>query len=257
MHFETRFWWFLALAVLLHGVAVLYYGSPNVEPNKPHKPENRVRVSLKSFEPSLPASRLASPQPVQKIPKPLTPQQSRIKPIETTKAVPRVKQKKPTRKVVHVKPAPRMQTAMLDAPAVKAPPVEAPAVSFPAAPAAQAAVPSKAIGTSPMPPRSEPGEAEGFEDYFGAVRSLIEEKKRYPLMSRRTRQEGKARVRFVILKGGRLEGQPSIQESSGHATLDRAAVRSIKDAAPFPPIPENMGKDRLELSLVISFQLKE
>ena len=241
MHFETRFWWFLALAVLLHGLAVLYYGSVNVDPFKPHKSEKRVRVSLKSFQPSLPASRVANPQPVHTIPKPVTPRQTQINPIKTTKTVPRIQPKKRTRKAVKIKPAPKMQTAMLDAPAVEAPPVEAPPVSIPAAPtavpAAQPVAPSSKIGTSTMPQKSEPGEAEGFDSYFGRVRSLIEEKKRYPLMSRRTRQEGKAMVRFVILKGGNLGGQPSIEESSGYAALDRAGRAQHKRRRPLPSHP--------------------
>ena len=56
---------------------------------------------------------------------------------------------------------------------------------------------------------------------------------------------------------GELGGKPLVEESSGHTVLDRAAIKSVEDAAPFPPIPENTGLDNLILNLTIHFQLKE
>jgi TonB family protein len=93
--------------------------------------------------------------------------------------------------------------------------------------------------------------------YLSEIRKLIENKRRYPLVSRRALQEGTAKVGFCILKVGALNGKPELIASSGYAALDRAALDCVQDASPFPPIPSEIDSQDLELNLNIVFQLKE
>jgi protein TonB len=47
-----------------------------------------------------------------------------------------------------------------------------------------------------------------------------------------------------------------IVTSSGHAALDEAAIATIDRSAPYPPIPEGIGKQVLELSVPFRFSIR-
>ncbi len=55
----------------------------------------------------------------------------------------------------------------------------------------------------------------------------------YPRKARRRGIEGTVHVRFDILRDGRVDGL-AVQRSSGHSMLDRASVKTIERAQPFP-----------------------
>ena len=58
----------------------------------------------------------------------------------------------------------------------------------------------------------------------------------------------RARVRFVILKSGKVEGI-RLEESSGISSFDRAALRAMYAANPLPPLPPAYGKPSLTIHL--------
>ena len=58
----------------------------------------------------------------------------------------------------------------------------------------------------------------------------------------------RARVRFVILKSGKVEGI-QLEESSGVSSFDRAALRAMYAANPLPPLPPAYGKPSLTVHL--------
>jgi protein TonB len=58
----------------------------------------------------------------------------------------------------------------------------------------------------------------------------------------------RARVRFVILKSGKVEGI-RLEESSGVSSFDRAALRAMYAANPLPPLPPAYGKPSLTVHL--------
>jgi TonB family protein len=90
--------------------------------------------------------------------------------------------------------------------------------------------------------------------FFSAVRRKIESKKRYPMAAQNAGIEGYSGVRMTILKDGLLE-KAEVAESSGYEILDRAALQSVYDAVPFPPIPDAVGLDRMEVSIRLVFKL--
>ncbi len=58
----------------------------------------------------------------------------------------------------------------------------------------------------------------------------------------------RARIRFVVLKSGKVEGI-RLEESSGVSSFDRAALRAMYAANPLPPLPPAYGKPSLTIHL--------
>ena len=83
-----------------------------------------------------------------------------------------------------------------------------------------------------------------FTYYVERMLALIESRWYKPSAPTGTR----ARVGFVILKSGRLEGI-QLEESSGVSSFDRAALRAMYAANPLPPLPPAYGKPSLTVHL--------
>jgi protein TonB len=58
----------------------------------------------------------------------------------------------------------------------------------------------------------------------------------------------RARIRFVVLKSGKVE-EIRLEESSGVSSFDRAALRAMYAANPLPPLPPAYGKPSLTIHL--------
>ena len=65
-----------------------------------------------------------------------------------------------------------------------------------------------------------------------AILRRVEELKRYPASARVDRAEGKVVVKAIITEDGSL-GEVEVFQSSGYPTLDKAAVETMRQAAPF------------------------
>ncbi len=92
--------------------------------------------------------------------------------------------------------------------------------------------------------------------YTNSVRKKIESKKKYPIIARNMGIEGRTRIKLVINKDGSLE-KAEILETSGYEILDETALQSIRDAAPFTPIPDELKKNKLELSIYLTFEISK
>ena len=90
--------------------------------------------------------------------------------------------------------------------------------------------------------------------YTSAVRKMIAESKVYPPSARDKGQQGKIGLSFKLGKDGELL-KLLIENSSGNNILDDAARDAVKNAGPFPPIPEKLNKQYVLLELPISFVL--
>ena len=91
--------------------------------------------------------------------------------------------------------------------------------------------------------------------YTSAVRKMIAEAKVYPASARDKGQQGKIGLSFKLGKDGKLL-KLLIENSSGNNILDNAARNAVKNAGPFPPIPEKLNKQYVLLELPISFILR-
>ena len=83
-----------------------------------------------------------------------------------------------------------------------------------------------------------------FTYYIERMLALIESRWYKPSVPPGAR----ARVRFVILKSGKVEGI-QLEESSGISSFDRAALRAMYAANPLPPLPPAYGKPSLTIHL--------
>lgn len=81
----------------------------------------------------------------------------------------------------------------------------------------------------------------------------VAELKRYPNSARMNGQEGKVILKAVIRSDGHL-AEVSVQKSSGHNTLDMAAIEAVKLACPLH-MKHAIGKPMIVVSLPIVYSL--
>jgi protein TonB len=88
----------------------------------------------------------------------------------------------------------------------------------------------------------------GFKNrgYMRMLKERIESIWKYPKKAARQGISGDLYMQFTIKKDGSL-GNVELLRTSGHSELDDAAVKAIKRAAPFWPLPEDWDKDDLEI----------
>ena len=91
--------------------------------------------------------------------------------------------------------------------------------------------------------------------YTHSIQLKIAQAKTYPPLARERKQQGKAFLSFKLDRDGKIL-ELSIENSSGHKILDHAAIKAIKDAAPFPTIPASLNKNYASLKIPISFILR-
>ena len=107
--------------------------------------------------------------------------------------------------------------------------------------------PSQGVKGTPGSKHRTRGDVEDIRSrYLAEVLRRLQEAKRYPSRARRQEIEGRLELGLVIRKDG--SASPGrILQSSGHDILDEAALEMVKRAAPFEPLPEELGIEKLEL----------
>lgn len=93
-----------------------------------------------------------------------------------------------------------------------------------------------------------------FSEFLKTIREQIKRAQRR-LPSVREAIEGTVKVRFTIRRNGGVAGV-KVVTSSGSRPLDAAAIAAVRDAAPFPPFPEDQKGAILHVEIPIVFQLK-
>ena len=86
-----------------------------------------------------------------------------------------------------------------------------------------------------------------------AILRRVEEFKRYPASARVDRAEGKVVVKAVIDEDGSI-GEVEVFQSSGHPGLDKAAIETLRQAAPFH-LPRPLGQPRMTIKIPMSYRL--
>jgi len=108
-------------------------------------------------------------------------------------------------------------------------------------------------------PQEVPVSAEELKElwagYTSTVRKMIAQAKIYPPAARDKGQQGKINLTFKLGKQGEVL-KLLIEHSSGHNILDEAARNAVRNAGPFPPIPEKLNKQYVLLKLPVSFILR-
>lgn len=80
--------------------------------------------------------------------------------------------------------------------------------------------------------------------YMARLKEKIESIWTYPADAAMRGIYGDLKIKFTIKKDGML-GDVELVRTSGHRSLDDAAIRALKDAEPFWPLPDEWNKDAI------------
>lgn len=90
--------------------------------------------------------------------------------------------------------------------------------------------------------------------YLEIVKLKIEKNKKYPEDAKSSHVEGVVSLKFTITPDGNIKNS-EIAKSSRNKILDEAAMKALKDAAPFPKPPVKFFKGEVPLQISINFEL--
>lgn len=98
---------------------------------------------------------------------------------------------------------------------------------------------------------------EDFSRFREAILDRIGKNKTYPLLARKRGMEGEVYLKFHVRADG-FVGDITANHKTGQLTvLEQAAVRLIRDTAPFGPVPLSLLPGGATVDLVISYHLEE
>jgi len=243
---------FFVASLSLHFLLLLLWGKPSTRA----RPQESIAVSL------LP---------------PPPPEESRSKPAPAPREAPRRPLKAPPAKIAKKDSPPLRETSAIPKEKAVAPqelPVQKEASREEARPPTREQIPDKSIiAERPLPTLKEllppvgwstdgrAGGANGpvrldtkdpqYVTYFNSIKRAIEVVWQYPDLALRYGLQGRLLLEFSILGNGDIETAKIIR-SSGSNLLDEEALRAVKAAAPFGPIPPWLGKNRIDI--VASFE---
>ncbi len=115
---------------------------------------------------------------------------------------------------------------------------------------------TKAEPSIPQPkPNSAPHTNQNNDEvvkYLSKIRKILQENLEYPHFAKKAGIEGVATVHFCIKADGSLPGHSlKIIKSSGSSALDKQAIETVQNSAPFTAPP----KGEIEVSIPVSFAL--
>ncbi|MEL7348791.1 MAG: TonB family protein [Pseudomonadota bacterium] len=93
------------------------------------------------------------------------------------------------------------------------------------------------------------------QDYLRQIAAILQRNQRYPRRARSRQQEGTGRVFFVIDGNGGISAA-RLEQSTGHAILDREILAILDRVGQLPPPPSEMGVARLPITVPIGFVLR-
>ena len=95
-----------------------------------------------------------------------------------------------------------------------------------------------------------------FISYNRWLKVKVESVLKYPELAAVSGYQGALFIKFDIMKDGSLGGL-EVLKSSGYKILDDEALRSIRAAAPFQPLPDDWNMERYSIRAAVIFYLGE
>jgi protein TonB len=92
-----------------------------------------------------------------------------------------------------------------------------------------------------------------YQRYIQEVSQRVRQIREFPRSLALRLEQGETIVQFVVGIDGRLGAGPRVMKSSGFEEFDAAAVRAVRRAAPFPPMPDPGSARPLPVSLRVTF----
>jgi protein TonB len=113
---------------------------------------------------------------------------------------------------------------------------------------------SNPLNTWNPPISTESSDQLSSHEYLAMVRLRIERHKKYPDAARTRQLEGEVLIYFAITLDGNVEAA-KVTRSSGHSILDNAALKAVRNAAPFQKPPAESFKGKIPIEVPIIFEL--
>jgi protein TonB len=96
------------------------------------------------------------------------------------------------------------------------------------------------------------GNPNALNAYAAKIRARLNLYKKYPLEAAASRIGGVVTVNFTVNRQGEVITSRLVK-SSGHSILDQEAMALLRRCNPFPPIPKELTRDTLNLTVPINF----
>jgi len=186
-------------------------------------------------------------------PKPVAESKPVEKPVKKAAAKP-VETRKPEKKA-EKKPAEKPAEKKAAAAQPKKKPTKAGSGGANQADAKRGAADGEAAGTTAAKGKKGKTAASGnasASNYPGKVVSKLRRALRYPPEARAKRLKGEVQVAFTVSASGSVSGVRVVR-SSGSPVLDKAALDTVRRAAPFPAIPSDAGRSSWPFTVPLAF----
>ncbi len=93
-----------------------------------------------------------------------------------------------------------------------------------------------------------------YVSYLSKIKKKIEPLWIYPEKAQAIGLQGKLALYFSIVRDGRLD-RLELLNSSGHALLDEQALKAIRGAAPYYPLPDRLHISRLNIQATFEYRI--
>jgi TonB family protein len=94
-----------------------------------------------------------------------------------------------------------------------------------------------------------------YLSYLAQVKAGVRNHWIFPPQAREKRATGRLTAVFTIDKTGKLL-RIVVEESSGFPILDHAAMEAVRGASPFPPFPDHITLERLNIRAMFDYRIK-
>jgi len=93
-----------------------------------------------------------------------------------------------------------------------------------------------------------------YVSYLSKIKKKIEPLWEYPEQAQAIGLQGKLALYFSIVRDGRLD-RLELLSSSGHSLLDEQALKAIRGAAPYFPLPDRLHISRLNIQATFEYRI--
>lgn len=104
-------------------------------------------------------------------------------------------------------------------------------------------------------PLQNAGVRSAVDNYLSKLSRHLSRYYEYPRRARRLGQEGTPVIVFEFRRDGSLIGH-SLRTGSGHQLLDESALAMLEQAAPLPPVPDDISGQKFRYALPVRFSLR-
>jgi len=120
-------------------------------------------------------------------------------------------------------------------------------------------LPSEMENTNPSPFEAEATVSLDSQDlkyvsYLSEIKKKIEPKWHYPERAKKIGLQGKLALYFSIVRDGHLD-RLKLLNSSGHSLLDKEALKAVRGAAPYYPLPKRLKITRLNILATFEYRI--